>query len=349
MHPRIAHRTFQDWVWIPSRPLPQDLDARITVIYCTGPDMPGNRGVLGALDARQRGDMGRVSFGAALATASLVRRIEREATLTGHRGCVNTVRYSDTGRLLLTGSDDCRVGVYDADTFEFKQFLESGHEGNIFCAYSLPHTADARVVSCAADGRVQLIDVEKEEVRTLARHTGRAHNLAIDPSSPSVVMSGGEDGVVTLFDVRSRTPASTLFECPFPLNRIHLNPVDPNLMVVCGNHYTCRIYDRRRTSEARAVAPRLEEADRTAAHATCAVWNARGVCEGGCPNRGDAGLGAHTPVPGAGTHILASYHAAPIFLLDASCAVPADDLEGGADEPDPGRRSSAGIAATSTR
>lgn len=240
--------------------------------------MAGKGGILGALAARERGDMDRTAFGAALATAPLVRRIEREATLTGHRGCVNTVRYSDTGRLLLTGSDDCTIGVYDANTFQFRSFLESGHEGNIFCAYSLPHTADARVVSCAADGRVQLIDVEKEEVRTLARHTGRAHNLAIDPSSPSVVMSGGEDGVVTLFDVRSRTPATTLLECPFPLNRIHLNPVDPNRIVVCGDHYTCRIYDRRNTSQAHAVAPRLEPSQRRAAHATCAVWNARGAC-----------------------------------------------------------------------
>lgn len=43
----------------------------------------------------------------------LVQRMELSAVLEGHQGCVNTVAFDPEGRLLVSGSDDQRILVWD--------------------------------------------------------------------------------------------------------------------------------------------------------------------------------------------------------------------------------------------
>jgi WD repeat-containing protein 42A len=38
-----------------------------------------------------------------------VQRLEKSHTLTGHDGCVNTIRWNPTGNKLVSGSDDRKV------------------------------------------------------------------------------------------------------------------------------------------------------------------------------------------------------------------------------------------------
>uniref|UniRef100_F6H109 Uncharacterized protein n=1 Tax=Vitis vinifera TaxID=29760 RepID=F6H109_VITVI len=42
--------------------------------------------------------------------SSLLRRLTQEGELEGHQGCVNTVAWNSRGSLLISGSDDTRVG-----------------------------------------------------------------------------------------------------------------------------------------------------------------------------------------------------------------------------------------------
>lgn len=44
---------------------------------------------------------------------ALLKRLKLESTLEGHDGCVNTVCWSDNGELLVSGSDDTRVCIWD--------------------------------------------------------------------------------------------------------------------------------------------------------------------------------------------------------------------------------------------
>jgi WD40 repeat protein len=40
-------------------------------------------------------------------------RLTQERALDGHHGCVNTVHFNPTGELLLSGSDDLRIILWD--------------------------------------------------------------------------------------------------------------------------------------------------------------------------------------------------------------------------------------------
>ena len=62
----------------------------------------------------------------------------------------------------------------------------------------MPHTHNATVVTCAADGQVRVAAVPQGsgggsvETRRLAGHRGRAHKLSLDPCSPTCFFSCGE-------------------------------------------------------------------------------------------------------------------------------------------------------------
>ena len=49
--------------------------------------------------------------GAVWHSPALLSRFELLTSLEAHHGCVNTLHWSSDGRLLLSGSDDCRVCV----------------------------------------------------------------------------------------------------------------------------------------------------------------------------------------------------------------------------------------------
>jgi WD repeat-containing protein 42A len=90
------------------------------------------------------------------------------------------------------------------------------------------------------------------ETRQLAKHRGRAHKLAVDPLSPHLLLSTGEDGKVLEIDTRS--PAvSELVRVTRPngrvvaLNCISLSPASSNLFCVGGGDSFCRVFDRRMT------------------------------------------------------------------------------------------------------
>ncbi|KAH9331597.1 hypothetical protein KI387_003705, partial [Taxus chinensis] len=189
----------------------------------------------------------------------LIQRLELYAKLDAHDGCVNTVHFNQTGNLLVSGSDDKQVIFWDwaakTSTFSF----HSGHASNVFQARIMPFTDDHSVVTCAADGQVrhaQITDDGRVDTKKLAKHRGRTHKLAIEPGSPHIFYSCGEDGVVQHFDLRSHT-ATKLFTChtfrgnkPQPplslrLNAIVIDPTNPNYFAIGGSDEYARVYDIR--------------------------------------------------------------------------------------------------------
>lgn len=67
-------------------------------------DIGGSRKGLGSFRSQISGSL------------SLVERLERINTLEGHLGCVNTVSFSDCGDLLISGSDDKRIIIWNWHT-----------------------------------------------------------------------------------------------------------------------------------------------------------------------------------------------------------------------------------------
>ncbi|GJP81824.1 hypothetical protein CLOP_g11944 [Closterium sp. NIES-67] len=186
----------------------------------------------------------------------LVSRLELAARLEGHHGCVNTVSFTPCGDLLLSGSDDWSIVLWDWAQGEQRLRWRSGHENNVFQARAMPHTGNKTVVSCAADGQVRcslLREGGSVDTKRLARHRGRAHKLSVDPASPHCFLSCGEDGVVRHFDLRQDRPTTKLLTCQLMrsqralgLNAIVINPLRPHLFAVGGADEFARLYDIRR-------------------------------------------------------------------------------------------------------
>ncbi|WOH04329.1 hypothetical protein DCAR_0623738 [Daucus carota subsp. sativus] len=212
------------------------------------------------LDVSQR-EVGQISnriFAQRLAASEdLVLRLDLHGKLEMHRGCVNTVSFSSDGDILVSGSDDRRVILWDWQSGCAKLAFHSGHNNNVFQAKFMPFSDDRSIVTCAADGQVRsakILERGHVETKLLSRHRGRAHKLAIEPGSPHIFYTCGEDGLVQHFDLRTGA-ATELFTCQSTqdglmpvvrLNAIAIDPRNPNLFAVAGSDEYTRLYDIRR-------------------------------------------------------------------------------------------------------
>ncbi|CAH9107388.1 unnamed protein product [Cuscuta epithymum] len=133
------------------------------------------------------------------ASEGVVKQLDLYGKLKGHQGCVNTISFNSLGDTLVSGSDDKQVILWDWATKTSKLSYPSGHFDNIFQAKFMPFTDDRNIITSSADGQVRLGQVlENGDVDTkrLAKHGGRVHSLAVEPGSPYIFYSCGEDGFV---------------------------------------------------------------------------------------------------------------------------------------------------------
>ncbi|KAK8916080.1 hypothetical protein KSP39_PZI022699 [Platanthera zijinensis] len=194
------------------------------------------------------------------ASEGLIRRIAISKRLDRHGGCVNTVSFNTNGDILMSGSDDRMIMLWHWESGSVKLSFHSGHSNNVFQAKFMPYTEDHTIVSCAADGEVrhtQILGGGQVVTTLLGQHEGRAHRLAIEPGSPHIFYSCGEDGLVQHFDLRTKS-ATKLLVCKslqdkldytliVHLNAIAIDPWNPNLFAIAGSDEFARIYDIRKT------------------------------------------------------------------------------------------------------
>ena len=67
---------------------------------------------------------------------------------------MNPVSFNADGDILVSGSDDRTVILWDWDTGKVKLSFHSCHSNNIFQARFMPYSDDRTIVTCAADGEV---------------------------------------------------------------------------------------------------------------------------------------------------------------------------------------------------
>jgi WD repeat-containing protein 42A len=148
-------------------------------------------------------DFQRAIFG----NKSIVEKFSLKNVLSGHKGCVNSVLFSEDGSLVFTGSDDRYVNIYNSETGEMLDSFITVHKDNIFYAKDLPSSPNL-MITCSADGRVIITDLNNGASTKIYKHRGRAHRIALDPHSPHQFYSCGEDGMCCLFDIRINTEHS---------------------------------------------------------------------------------------------------------------------------------------------
>lgn len=138
------------------------------------------------------------------ASPAYVDRLEQEAVLAGHEGCVNCLEWTTDGLLLASGSDDYKVIIWDPFRKRRIHTIYTNHVGNIFSVKFMPRHNNSIVATCGADKFIYVYDVnhENETLFTCNCHTMRPKRLATAPDSPYVFWSAGEDGAILQLDMR---------------------------------------------------------------------------------------------------------------------------------------------------
>lgn len=184
-------------------------------------------------------------------------------TLKVHKGCVNTVFWSDDGQLLLSGSDDQHIVISSPFTGQTLFQHKTTHRANIFSARFLPQSGNREIVSCSGDGIVlytELKDVALEPAEAHERNlnyfnchsNGTTYEVLTVPTEPKSFMSCGEDGTVRLFDLRKMTRClktcckdNILILSPSAVTAMTLSPISMNYIALGSSDSHVRIYDRR--------------------------------------------------------------------------------------------------------
>jgi len=126
-------------------------------------------------------------------------------TIMENVGIVMSVAYTSDGQLLISGSKDNTIKIWQPAMGNLIRTLE-GHSGSV---NSLATTSDNKIlVSGSEDQTIKLWEIETgEEICTLTGHTGIIHSIAISPDNQTIV-SGSQDGTIKIWRPLLRLSAS---------------------------------------------------------------------------------------------------------------------------------------------
>ncbi len=117
-----------------------------------------------------------------------------------HPSPVRSVDFSNTGKYLLTGSNDKTIKIFDL--YPKIKFVSSfkGHSNWVRCARFSP---DNRLIgSCGDDNAVIIFDVEQKTVKyKFLDHLSNVNSCRFSPDG-TIIASAGDDGKIKLFDIR---------------------------------------------------------------------------------------------------------------------------------------------------
>eukprot|EP00743_Colponemidia_sp_Colp-15_P007942 GILK01008602.1.p1 GENE.GILK01008602.1~~GILK01008602.1.p1 ORF type:complete len:651 (+),score=129.12 GILK01008602.1:157-2109(+) len=268
-----------------------------------------------SIEQRQRGEFRNTSAFRCRSYGgeSFVKRLKLDRKLKKHRGCVNTINWSENGEYLVSGSDDTNICVWDYATRNLQLCIESGHSANIFCTKFMPTTLD-HVVSCAGDSEVRLFDIHNAHAPSVYTcHGDRVKKLAVEPGNPHIFLSAGEDGSVRFFDSRQPHNCNRSSTCSNALvslksgrfstveiNSISSSELKPYYFAIGGGDAHVRLYDRRMLSP-------VEPSAAAIMNRPCAQFKPKNINS------------AHITavcMNDAGSEVIASYSGSSIFLFD---------------------------------
>ncbi|KAL5285981.1 WDTC1 family protein [Megaselia abdita] len=189
-------------------------------------------------------------------SSHFIDRLDLESVLKGHTGCVNCLEWSVDGKILISGSDDFQVILWDPFKGKRRDSIKTPHTGNIFSTKFLPNSNNTLIATAAADKYIYVTDVNKKSsIWNCSCHTERVKRLATAPDNPFIFWSAGEDGFVFQFDIReshssshNKTTIVNLSDQCLPGGEakcIAVNPRRSEFIAVGANDVYARLYDRR--------------------------------------------------------------------------------------------------------
>lgn len=86
-----------------------------------------------------------------ITSLNYINKIKLSSIIGGHIGCINTVLFNYDGSLIITGSDDMTIQLYNIYTKNLILKINTLHRGNIFDAKEIPNSNCNQFISCAGD------------------------------------------------------------------------------------------------------------------------------------------------------------------------------------------------------
>ncbi|XP_013169985.1 PREDICTED: U3 small nucleolar RNA-associated protein 15 homolog [Papilio xuthus] len=131
--------------------------------------------------------------------------------------------FRNDGRLLIAGSEEAAVKLFDIQSKNVLRVF-TGHTGPVHRTF---FTKDqTKVISFSDDKSVCLWDIATEEkIKTFSEHTDYIRAGAPSPVSPDLILSGGYDHMVKLYDCRTN-------EATLSVN--HGSPVESTIFLPSG-------------------------------------------------------------------------------------------------------------------
>lgn len=87
----------------------------------------------------------------------IVKKLDLYVKLNGHEGCVNALEFNSTGDILVSGSDDRQIMLWNWLNRSRTLSYPSGHCENVFQTKFIPFTDDRTIITSGADGQVWVL------------------------------------------------------------------------------------------------------------------------------------------------------------------------------------------------
>ena len=134
-----------------------------------------------------------------------------DCTFNGHRSAISALRFSPTGSLLASGSQDCAIVIWDVSG-ESGLFRLSGHRGQITDLAFLGGPGAGRLASSSKDELIKVWDLDTQHCcQTVAGRGGEVWALDTDAGKTRLAV-GSADAELRVYAVHADAPADVLHE-----------------------------------------------------------------------------------------------------------------------------------------
>ena len=166
-------------------------------------------------------------------------------TLTGHSDSINSVAISLNGQLIVSGSEDSTVKLWNLNTGECLATLE-GHEAGVRAVAISPD--GQLLVSGSADNTIKLWQLPSmknepicpDPIYTLTGHSDDVKSLAISHDG-QILASGSQDKTIKLWHLETGELKTTLVEHWREVNHLTISPDGRNL-ISCSGDETIQVW-----------------------------------------------------------------------------------------------------------